>query len=57
MMYFRKYGLWKTWLDERLKSRVSEDSLKSNMENGAKSFEIWMNPPLPYVVIPVKAID
>ena len=39
-MYFRNYGLRKTWLDQRLKSPVSEEPLKSNMENAPKSFEI-----------------
>ena len=56
-MYFRYYGLWKTWLDQRLKSPVSEDPLKSNMENAPKSVEIWIKAPLPYLVIAVKAID
>ena len=39
-MYFRNYGLRKTWLDQRLKSTISEDPLKSNMENAPKSVEI-----------------
>ena len=56
-MYFRNYGLWKTWLDQRLKSPVSEDPLKSNMENAPKYVEIWMKAPLPYLLIAVKAID
>ena len=30
-MYFRNYGLPKTWLDQCLKSPVSEDPSKSNM--------------------------
>ena len=32
-MYFRKYGLPKKWLDQCIKSPVSEDPLKSNMVN------------------------
>ena len=39
-MYFRNYGLRKTWLDQRLKSSVSEDPLKSNMKNAPKYVEI-----------------
>ena len=56
-MYFRNYGLHKTWLDQRLKSPVSVDPLKSNMENARKYVEIWMKAPLPYLLISVKAID
>ena len=39
-MYFRNYGLRKTWLDQRLKSPISVDPLKSNMENAPKYVEI-----------------
>ena len=35
-MYFRNYGLPKTWLDQCVKSPVSEDPLKSNMVNAPK---------------------
>ena len=35
-MYFRNYALPKTWLDQRLKSPVSENPLKSNMVNATK---------------------
>ena len=35
-MYFRNYGLQKTWLDICLKSPVSEDNLTGNMVNGPK---------------------
>ena len=35
-MYFRNYGLPKTWLDRCLKSPVSGHSLKSNMGNAPK---------------------
>ena len=50
-MYFRNYGLQKTWLDQCLKSPVSEDPTKSNMVNAPKrcsnlrdtSFTIFIN--------------
>ena len=35
-MYFRNYGLPKTWLDQCLKSPVSEHPSKSNMLNAPK---------------------
>ena len=35
-MYFQNYGLQKTWLDQCLKSPVSEDLSKSNMVNVPK---------------------
>ena len=35
-MYFGYYGLPKTWLDQCLKSPVSEDPSKSNMVNAPK---------------------
>ena len=35
-MYFRNYGLPKTWLDQCLKSPVSEYPSKSNMVNAPK---------------------
>ena len=50
-MYFRNYGLPKTWLDQCLKSPISEDPTKSNMVNAPKhcsnlrdtSFTIFIN--------------
>ena len=50
-MYFRNYGLPKKWLDQCLKSPVSEDPTKSNMVNAPKhcsnlrdtSFTIFIN--------------
>ena len=40
-MYFRNYGLRKTWLDKCLKSPLCEDPSKDNMVNGSKhSFNI-----------------
>ena len=35
-MYFRNYRLRTTWSDQCLKSSVSEDPSKENMENGSK---------------------
>ena len=35
-MYFLYYGLRKTWLDQCLKSPVSEDPWKTNKANGLK---------------------
>ena len=35
-MYFRKYRLRKSWLDQCLKSRVSEDPSIDNMGNWSK---------------------
>ena len=45
------------WLDQCLKSPVSEDPSKSNMINAPKYLEISMAAPLPYLLIAVKAID
>ena len=50
-MYFRNYGLPKTWLDQCLKSPVLGDPTKSNMVNAPKhcsnlrdtSFNIFIN--------------
>ena len=35
-MYFRNYGLPKTWLDQCVKSPVSDNPWKSNMVNAPK---------------------
>ena len=56
-MYFPNYVHRKRWLDQRLESPVSEDPLKSNMENTPRYVEIWMKAPLPYLLIAVKAIN
>ena len=45
------------WLDQCLKSPVSEDSSKGNMVNRPKYVEICMTAALPYLLIAVKAID
>ena len=35
-MYFRNYGLRKTWLDQWLKSPISEVPTESKMINGSR---------------------
>ena len=35
-MYFRNYGVRKTWLDKYLKSPFSEDPLTSNIVSGVR---------------------
>ena len=40
-MYFRIYGLLKTWLDQCLKTPVSEDSAKSRMVNDTSLVNIF----------------
>ena len=37
-MYFRNYGLRKTWLDKCLESPIWEDPSTGNMVNGPKHF-------------------
>ena len=37
-MYFRNYGLQKTWLNKSLKSPLSEDPLQNNMLSGKNQF-------------------
>ena len=37
-MYFRNYGLRKTWLDKYLKTPVSEDLSTSNLGNESKHY-------------------
>ena len=55
-MYFRNYGLPKTWLDQTLKSPVSEDPTKSNMVNAPKHCSNLKNTSLPYLLITGKSI-
>ena len=50
-MYFRNYGLPKTWLDQCLKSPVSEDPTKSNMVNTLKHCSNLKYTSLPYLLI------
>ena len=55
-MYFRNYGLQKTWLDQCLKSPVSEDPTKSNMVNAPKHCSNLKDTSLPYLLITGKTI-
>ena len=55
-MYFRNYGLPKTWLDQSLKSPVSEDRTKSNMVNAPKHCSNLKDTSLPYLLITGKSI-
>ena len=55
-MYFRNYGLPKTWLDQCLKCTVSENSTKSNMVNAPKHCSNLKDTSLPYLLITGKSI-
>ena len=55
-MYFRNYGLPKTWLDQCLKSPVSEDPTKSNMVNTPKQRSNLKDTSLPYLLVAGKSI-
>ena len=55
-MYFRNYGPPKTWLDQCLKSPVSEDPSKSNMVNAPKHCSNLKDTSLPYLSITRKSI-
>ena len=55
-MYFRNYGLQKTWLDQCLKGPVSEDPTKSNMVNASKHCSNLKETSLPYLLITGKTI-
>ena len=55
-MYFRNYGLPKIWLDQCLKSPVSEDPTKSNMVNAPKHCSNLNDTSLPYLLISAKSI-
>ena len=37
-MYFRNFLLRKTWLDQCLKSCVSQNTLRENISNGSKRY-------------------
>ena len=56
-MHFRTYGLPKTWLDKCLKSPVSKDPLNSNIVNGPKHSSMLLTAPLPYLLIPMEAVQ
>ena len=55
-MYFRNSRLQKTWLDQCLKSPVSEDPTKSNMVNAPKLSSNLKNTSLPYLLITGKSM-
>ena len=55
-MYFGNYGLPKTWLDQCLKSPVSDDPSKSNMVNALKHCSNLKDTSLPYLLITGKSI-
>ena len=55
-MYFRNYGLPKRWLNQRLKSPVSEDPSKINMVNAPKHCSNLKDTSLPYLLITGKSI-
>ena len=55
-MYFRNCGLPKTWLDQCLKSPVSEDPTKSNMVNKPKHCSNLKGTTLPYLLITGRSI-
>ena len=55
-MYFRNYGLPETWLDQCLKSLVSEDPTKSNMVNASKHCSNLKDTSLPYLLITENSI-
>ena len=55
-MFFRNYGLPKTWLDQCLKSPVSEDPSKSNMVNAPKHCSNLKDTSSPYLLITGKSI-
>ena len=55
-MYPQNYGLPKTWLDQCLKSPLSEDPKKSNMVNALKHCSNLNDTSLPYLLITRKSI-
>ena len=55
-MYFRNYGLPKTWLDQCLKSPISEDPTKRNMVNAPKHCSNLKDSSLLYLLITGKSI-
>ena len=55
-MYFRNYGLPKTWLDQCLKSPVSEGPTKSSMVNTPKHCLNLKDASLPCLLITGRSI-
>ena len=47
-MYFRIYGLRKTWFDKCLKSALWEDPAIGNIVNGRNTDSVSRTAPLPY---------
>ena len=43
-MYFRNFGIRKTWLIKSLKSPLSYHPSRSNMQEGPNTVEIWTVP-------------
>ena len=62
-MYFRNYGLQKTWLDQCLKSPVLEYPSKSNMLNDPEYCSHLKHSPFPTFIdhwavnYPTKSLD
>ena len=55
-MYFRNYRLPKTWLDQCLKSPLSEDPKKSKIVNAPKHCSNLKDTSLPYLLFTWKSI-
>ena len=55
-MYIPNYGLPKTWLDQYLKSPISEVPTKSNMVNAPKHCSNLKDTSLPYLLITGQSI-
>ena len=55
-MYFRNYGLPKTWLDQCLKGLVSDVPTKSKMVNAPKHCANLDDTSLPHLLIAGKSI-
>ena len=55
-MYFRNYGLPKTWLDQCLKSPPPEAPTKSNMVNAPKHCSNLKHTSLAYLLLTGKSI-
>ena len=55
-MYFPNYRLPKTWLDQCLRSPLSEDPTKSNMVKAPKHCSNLKDTSLPYLLITGKSI-
>ena len=56
-MHLRNYGLQKAWLDNCLKSPISEDHLTENVVTGQNAVSISTTAPLQYSWITVNIIE